>query len=109
MLSSKFAGLALLILALITSAAGQGFRLYRGATKYNPPDTKEARLALQPLLPGTTITTYTTADSFEKVVEFYKGFAKDYKTPGAHGKLPNGQEIKKDIRDVTAIELTESK
>jgi hypothetical protein len=147
--SLKFASLALLIFALTTGAAGQGFKPYPGATKYTPPDTKETREAMKALPPGTTGTTYTTNDSFEKVVAFYKGIGKEYKMPGMRGggKLPTGQEMKQtflifdgaadimtskswakvqhpfigsvdfkggapeyhDIRDITAIVLTEKK
>jgi hypothetical protein len=147
--SFKFAGLPLLTLALTAGAAAQGFKPYPGATRYNPPDTKETRDAMKALPAGTTTATYTTTDSFEKVVAFYKGSAREYQIPGMRsgGKLPNGQEMKhtflifdaaadittsrswakvqhpfigsvdfkagapeyKDIRDVTAIVLTEKK
>jgi hypothetical protein len=92
--SLKLATLALLILT--TAAAGQGFKLYPGATKYNPPDTEETREAAKALPPGTTSTIYTTNDSFEKVGAFYKSFAKEYKMPGMRGgrKLPSGQDLK---------------
>ena len=93
---SRSSSLALLIFALTTGAAGQGFKVYPGATKYTPPDTQETRDALKAMPAGTTGTAYTTSDSFEKVVAFYKGFAKEYQIPGRHGngKLPNGQEMK---------------
>ncbi len=96
MRTPKFATLALLIFALITGATAQGFKLYPGATKYTPPDTKETREAMKALPPGTTSTAYITKDSFEKVVAFYKGFGKEYKMPGMRGggKLPTGQEMK---------------
>lgn len=44
-----------------------------------------------------TSTIYTTKDSFEKVIAFYKGIAREYKMPGQEGqirKLPSGQELK---------------
>ena len=96
--SPKFASFALLILALTTGAAAQGFKIYPGATKYTPPDTKETREARAALPPGTTSTIYTTNDSFEKVVAFYKGFGKEYQMPGmrAGRKLPSGQELKEE-------------
>ena len=92
--SLKLASLALLILT--TAAAGQGFKLYPGATKYTPPDTEETREAAKALPPGTTSTIYTTNDSFEKVVAFYKSLGKEYKMPGmrAGRKLPSGQDLK---------------
>jgi hypothetical protein len=91
-----FASLALLIFALTSAAAGQGFKLYPGANKYTPPDTEENREIMKALPPGTTATAYTTKDSFDKVLAFYKGIAKEYKMPGMHpgGKLPTGQEMK---------------
>jgi hypothetical protein len=92
----KFASLALLIFALTTGAAAQGFKPYPGATKYTPPDTKENREMMKAIPAGTTSTAYITKDPFEKVVAFYKGSAKEYKMPGmrAGGKLPTGQEMK---------------
>ena len=43
-------------------------------------------------------TIYTASDSFEKVFDFYKGMAKEYKMPhqkeGKVKKLPSGQELK---------------
>jgi hypothetical protein len=92
----KLASLAVLIVALTTGAAGQGFKPYPGATKYTPPDTRETRDAIKALPLGTTSTAYITKDSFEKVAAFYKGFAKEYKMPGMRGggKLPTGQEMK---------------
>jgi hypothetical protein len=92
----KFASLALLMLALATGAAGQHFKPYPGATKYTPPDTEENRELMKALPADTTATAYLTKDSFEKVVAFYKGSAKEYKMPGmpANRKLPTGQEMK---------------
>lgn len=92
----KLATPVLLCFAL-AAAAGEGFKVYPGATTYTPPDTEETRQYTSALRPGTTITAYLTNDSFEKVVAFYKGFAQEYLTPGAHlnVKLPNGQELKK--------------
>ena len=83
--SLKSASLALLILALTTGAAGQGFKPYPGVTKYTPPDTQETREVAKALPPGTTATIYTTNDSFEKVVAFYKSSAKEYQMPGMRG------------------------
>jgi hypothetical protein len=87
----------LLTLAIISVAAAQGFKPYPGATKYTPPDNEEARRALKDLPPGATATSYTTPDSFEKVVAFYKSFAKQYDMPHqrAGAKLANGQELQR--------------
>jgi len=94
--TAKFARLTLLIFGLTIGAAGQGFKPYPGATKYTPPDTKENREMMKAMPPGTTSTAYITKDSYEKVVAFYKGSAKEYKMPGmpANRKLPTGQEMK---------------
>jgi len=47
-------------------------------------------------VPKSTI--YTASDSFEKVFDFYKGMAKEFKMPhqkeGKVKKLPSGQELK---------------
>jgi hypothetical protein len=92
--SPKFASLALLILT--TAAAGQGFKLYPGATKYTPPDTEQTREVMKALPPGSTVNDYLTNDSFEKVFAFYKVLGKEYKMPGMPSgrKLPTGQELK---------------
>jgi hypothetical protein len=89
--------MALLAFGLAASAAGAGFKLYPGATKYTPPDTEENRQFTSSLRPGTTITAYLTKASFEDVVAFYKGFAKEYTSPSAKpgSKLPSGQEVRK--------------
>lgn len=94
--TAKLASLTLLIFVLSILAAGQGFKPYPAGTKYTPPDTKENREMMKAMPPGTTSTAYITKDSYEKVVAFYKGFAKEYKMPGmpANRKLPTGQEMK---------------
>jgi hypothetical protein len=93
----KLAGVAIAVLA-VTVVAGQGFKIYPGATKYTPPDTEETREAMKALPPGTVVTSYLTNDSFEKVVAFYKGFAREYIIPmpgmPKSRKLPNGQDFK---------------
>lgn len=92
----RLTGVAIAVLALITVVAGQGFKTYPGATKYTPPDTKEAREAMKALPPGTETTSYLTNDSFEKVAAFYKGFAREYTMPGMpkNRQLPSGRELK---------------
>ncbi len=87
---------AIAVLAVTTVMAGQGFKIYPGASKYTPPDTKETREVMKALPPGTTSTVYLSNDSFEKVVAFYKGFAREYTMPGMPKgrKLPSGQELK---------------
>lgn len=95
MRTKTFAGVGLLVLAMSVGAAGQGFKVYPGATKYTP-DTKETKEATQTLPPGTTTAVYLTDDSFEKVVAYYKSFAKEYTMPRRRpaDKLPNGQDLK---------------
>lgn len=92
----KLTRVAIVVLAVTTVVAGQGFKVYPGASKYTPPDTKETREAVKALPPGTEATVYLTNDSFEKVAAFYKGFAREYIMPGIPKgrKLPNGQELK---------------
>lgn len=92
----KLTRVAIAVLAVTTVVAGQGFKVYPGASKYTPPDTKETREAVKALPPGTEATVYLTNDSFEKVAAFYKGFAREYTMPGIPKgrKLPNGQELK---------------
>ena len=96
MRTAKLKAELFLMLALTTAVAGQGFKIYPGATKYTPPDTNETREAQKALPPGTVATSYLTNDSFDKVVAFYKGFAQEYTMPGIPKgrKLPNGQELK---------------
>jgi len=87
---------SILAVALTAGAAAEGFKVYPGAVKYTPPDTEETRQFTSNLRPGTTITAYLTNDSFDQVVAFYKGLAKEYENPGMHAaKLPDGQEVRK--------------
>jgi hypothetical protein len=87
--------LAALLLVAMTMA-GQTPKVYPGASKYNPPDTPENRAALKAMPPDTQAAYYVTNDSFEKVVEFYRGLGKEYTMPGQRkgGKLPSGQDLK---------------
>jgi hypothetical protein len=93
----RLTGATLLILAAATIVAGQGFKTYPGAKKFTP-DSKETKEVLESLPAGTEISVYLTDDSFEKVVAFYRGFAKEYTMPMPRmpksRKLPNGQELK---------------
>ena len=93
--SLRVASLTLFSLALIASAAAQGFKPYPGASKYTPPDTPENREMLKEMPAGQTATAFTTPDSYDKVVAFYKGIGKEYRAPHMPGgKLPNGQDLK---------------
>lgn len=95
MRSLKLASFALFVLALAAGAAAQTFKPYPGASKYTPPDTPENRALLKAMPAGVTASYFTTPDAYDKVVAFYKAFAKEYRMPHmASGKLPNGQELK---------------
>ncbi len=87
---------AAIVLMLAGAAAAEGFKPYPGAVKYTPPDTEETRQWNGTLRPGVTITAYLTSDSLEKVVAFYKGFAREYTSAGARApkRLPGGQEVR---------------
>ncbi len=93
----KLAGAAVAVLMAVLVASEQGFKVYPGAAKFTPPDNEDTRRARKDFPPGMTPTIYTTTDSYEKVVEFYRGFAKEYNLPGMPkgGKLSNGQELKR--------------
>ncbi len=91
----RTASLALFALAVSAGVAAQGFKPYPGASKYTPPDTPENREMMKAIPPGTTASYYTTSDSFDKVVAFYKSVGKEYRMPHMPGgKLPNGQDLK---------------
>lgn len=95
MRSLKLASFPVLVLALAVGTAAQTFKPYPGASKYTPPDTPQNRELLKAMPAGVTASYFTTPDAYEKVVAFYRGFAKEYRMahmPG--GKLPNGQELK---------------
>jgi hypothetical protein len=74
------------------------FKLYPGS-KTEEKETQEAReLAAKSKMGNSKGTVYTTKDSFEKVMAFYKDLGKEYKMPsqkeGKVKKLPSGQELK---------------
>jgi len=85
--------IALVLLSLPVVTLGQETRRYRGA-KVDQVATAEAqRLAATD--PGLEVTVSVTADSFDKVYEFYKGFAHEYHMLGKRvRKLPTGQELR---------------
>lgn len=94
----RLVGIAMVVLAVTSLAAGQTFKPYPGAKEYTPPDTEQNREMKKAMPPGTVSINYVTNDSFEKVVSFYKGLAKEYtmSMPGMpkNRKLPSGQELK---------------
>jgi hypothetical protein len=83
-------------LTMTAGAAAQGFKPYPGASKYTPPDTPENREMMKAIPAGTTGSYFTTPDSYEKVVAFYKTVGKEYqmKNMPSSRKLPSGQELK---------------
>lgn len=87
---------SLMVVTLAITAAAQGFKPYPGASKYTPPDTPENREMMKALPAGTTGSYFTTSDSYDKVVVFYKAVGKEYQSkymPNSR-KLPSGQELK---------------
>lgn len=96
MLRRKYPLFVFLALAFATLVLAQSFKPYPGAKEYTPPDTEQNRAMKKQLPPDIVATSYTTDDSFDKVVAFYKGFATEYTMPGIPKTrtLPNGQELK---------------
>jgi hypothetical protein len=96
LLGRKYPISAVLLFAFATIALAQSFKLYPGAKEYTPPDSEQNRAMKKQLPPDIVATSYTTEDSFDKVVAFYKGFATEYTMPGIPKTrtLPNGQELK---------------
>jgi len=88
-----------ILLALTMVVLAADFRPYPGA-KIDEKATQEANQSAtgskMGKVPKSTI--YTASDSFEKVFDFYKGMAKEFKMPhqkeGKVKKLPSGQELK---------------
>lgn len=97
----KKAAYVLLSMAFLFSAVAfaADFKPYPGA-KIDEKATQEANqmAAGSKMGKAPKSTIYTTGDSFDKVFDFYKGMAKEYKMPhqkeGKVKKLPSGQELK---------------
>ena len=85
--------------ALTMVGLAADFKPYPG-TKIDEKATQEANqmAAGSKMGKAPKSTIYTTGDSFDKVFDFYKGMAKEYKMPhqkeGKVKKLPSGQELK---------------
>jgi len=79
------------VLLIANSGFAQAFKVYPGATKL----AKESEEATKLLAGSGEGSIYTTTDSYEKVIAFYKGFAKEHPLPGMPKgtKLPSGQEL----------------
>ena len=88
------AAFVLAVLILPGAALAQGFKVYPGA-KLDPKASEEARKGARAAGPGMDSSVYLTNDAFEKVVAFYKGFAKELQMPvRSRRMLPNGQQMK---------------
>jgi hypothetical protein len=87
----RIACIVVSVLLIANSGFAQAFKVYPGATKL----AKESEEASKLLAGSGEGSVYTTADSYDKVVAFYKGFAKEYTMPGMPKttKLPSGQEM----------------
>ena len=79
------------LLFALNSGFAQAFKPYPGATKL----AKESEEGTKLLAGSGESSIYTTNDSYDKVVAFYRGFAKEYTVPGMPKttKLPSGQEM----------------
>jgi hypothetical protein len=85
--------IALVLLSLPAVVLGQESRRYRGA-KVDQAATEEAQRQAA-TDPGLEVTVYVTADSFDKVYDFYKGFAHEFHMLGKRvRKLSTGQELR---------------
>jgi hypothetical protein len=72
------------------------FKVYPGARLYDVMESKQPE-AVNKISRTQKIIIFTTDDLFENVVAFYRGTAREYRTPGSSGKptkLASGQEIK---------------
>ncbi len=87
---------AAVLVATVRLVGAEGFKPYPGA-KLEEKATQAARQeAVKSGMANMQPAIYLTADTFEKVVAYYKGMAKEYAMPGRKGstKLPTGQELK---------------
>ncbi len=86
----RIACIVVSVLLIADSGFAQAFKPYPGATKL----AKESEEATKLLAGSGEGSIYTTTDSYEKVVAFYKGFAREHPMPGLKAtKLPSGQEL----------------
>lgn len=128
----KLMPLMVIVIVLMFSAVvfGEGFKVYPGAKLDQRATDDSNELAKMSKMSSKT-KVYTTSDSFEKVVSFYKGIAKEYVMPGGPTKGPkmtffifdNGKDIttsklwakvqrpvlglyKEDLRDMKSRDIT---
>lgn len=98
----KLMPLMVIVIVLMFSAVvfGEGFKVYPGAKlDQKATDFSNERAKMSKMSSKTKV--YTTNDSFEKVVSFYKGIAKEYVRPGISEKgfkmtffiFDNGKDI----------------
>ncbi len=86
----------LIVFALPTDIFGRGFKVYPGAKLEDVYQAKQSEAGSKPSKVAKVIV-FTTNDSFENVVSFYRGIGREYRVPGAGGKpmkLPSGQEFR---------------
>ena len=78
------------ILLATASGSAQGFKPYPGATKLD----KESAEATKLMPSAGEASVFTTSDSYDKVVAFYKASGKEYTLKGmSKVKLASGQEV----------------
>ena len=101
---TKFPACALVLLAFTASAIAGGFKAYPGAKV----DQKASEAAAAMLMAfgdnaeRLKATTYTTADSYDKVVAFYKADGKELVIPSNPKRdqamtLPSGEKIRESV------------
>ena len=85
-----------MLFALSAPGFSASFKVYPGAKLEDVYEAKQSEGGTKmPNAPKVII--FTTNDLFENVVAFYRGIAREYRTPGMGGKsmkLSSGQELK---------------
>jgi len=93
---------SIFVVAASLVSAGQNFKQYPGAKlddKISPPSSTKLQTQI-----------YVTADSYDKVVAFYKPLYKEYAMPSGGPMLPSGKQIQWSFFLVDgAKDLSESK
>ncbi len=72
------------------------FKVYPGARLEDVSEAKQSAAGVKTSKPP-KVFIFTTNDFFENVVAFYRGLAKEYRSPGTGGKptkLSSGQDLK---------------
>ena len=87
---------SVMFLALPALGLSASFKVYPGAKLEDVYDTKQSEGGTK-MAKAPKVIIFTTNDLFENVVAFYRGIAREYRTPGMGGKsmkLSSGQELK---------------